>query len=58
MNLRERFDQLTPARKKTVIWSMVGIIILIITITGYNSRSGKIEGPASRKGTRDRKSVV
>lgn len=51
MSIKERFDQLTPGRKKTVIWSMVGIIILIITITGYNSRSGKIEGPASRKGT-------
>ena len=41
MSLKERFDKLTPDRKKTVIWSLVGILILIVTITGYNLRSDK-----------------
>jgi len=41
MSLKERFDKLNPDRKKTVIWSLVGILILIVTITGYNLRSDK-----------------
>jgi len=41
MSLKERFDKLTPDRKKTVIWSLVGILILVVTITGYNLRSDK-----------------
>jgi len=53
MNLKERFDQLTPARKKTVIWCLAGIVILVITITGYNSRSGKTETKAARQATQE-----
>ncbi len=41
MSLKERFNNLTPDRKKTVIWSLVGILILIVTITGYNLRADK-----------------
>jgi len=41
MSLKERFNDLTPERKKIVIWSLVGIVILIITITGYWVRSDK-----------------
>jgi conjugal transfer pilus assembly protein TraB len=41
MSLKERFNSLTPERKKLVIWSMVGILILLVTITGYNLRSDK-----------------
>ena len=53
MNFRERFDQLTPGRKKTVIWCLAGIVVLVITITGYNSRSGKTETKAARQATRE-----
>ena len=41
MSIRERFDNLEPGRKKIVIWSMVGIFVLLITLTGYNIRSKK-----------------
>ncbi len=41
MSLRERFDELDPSRKKVVIWSVIGIVILVITLTGYNIRSKK-----------------
>ena len=27
MRLRERFEQLTPAGRKTVIWSVLGILL-------------------------------
>ena len=41
MSLRERFDNLSPERKKIVIWSLVGIVILLVTVTGYNLRSDR-----------------
>jgi len=41
MSLRERFNNLSPERKKIVIWSLVGIVILLVTVTGYNLRSDK-----------------
>ena len=41
MSIWERFDNLEPGRKKIVIWSMVGIVVLLITLTGYNIRSKK-----------------
>jgi conjugal transfer pilus assembly protein TraB len=41
MSLKERFNDLPPERKKIVIWSLVGIVIMIITITGYSIRSDK-----------------
>ena len=39
MSLRERFGELDPKNKKRVIWSLVGILILLVTLTGYNIRS-------------------
>jgi len=53
MNLKEQFNQLTPGRKKTVIWCLAGIVILAITITGYNKRSGKTETKATRQAARE-----
>ena len=41
MSIWERFDNLEPGRKKIVIWSMIGIVVLLITLTGYNIRSKK-----------------
>ena len=41
MSIRERFDNLEPGQKKIVIWSMVGIVVLLVTLTGYNIRSKK-----------------
>lgn len=53
MSLKERFNQLSPSNKKIVIWSIVGVIILIITITGYNLRSEKSERFSAVKKTRE-----
>ena len=39
MKIKERFNRLTPARKKIVIWSLIGAVLLVIVVTGYNSRS-------------------
>jgi conjugal transfer pilus assembly protein TraB len=41
MTLKERFNNLTPQNKKVLVWSVVGLIILGIAITGYNSRAKK-----------------
>ena len=43
MKLREKFDSLEPGRKKIVIWSVIGIVILAVTMIGYNSRSRRIQ---------------
>jgi conjugal transfer pilus assembly protein TraB len=53
MNLKKQFNQLTPGRKKTVIWCLAGIVILALTFTGYNSRSGKTETKATRQAVRE-----
>jgi len=53
VNIKDRFDQLTPGGKKIVIWSVVGGIILLITVSGYHSRSDKSEGLFPRKATRE-----
>jgi conjugal transfer pilus assembly protein TraB len=39
MTIKERFHRLTPARKKIVIWSLIGAVLLVLVVTGYNSRS-------------------
>ena len=41
MSFKETFDNLEPGHKKVVIWSIVGIVVLVITLTGYNIRSKK-----------------
>jgi conjugal transfer pilus assembly protein TraB len=43
MSLRQKFGELDPKNKKRVIWSLVGIVILLVTLTGYNIRSHKTE---------------
>lgn len=41
MTLKERFNNLTPGQKKGLVWTVVGLLILIVAVTGYNSRSSK-----------------
>ncbi|TKB23380.1 conjugal transfer protein TraB [Desulfopila sp. IMCC35006] len=41
MTLKEKFNNLTPQNKKILAWSVVGLIVLGIAVTGYNSRSNK-----------------
>ena len=41
MTLKERFNNLTPQNKKVLVWSAVGLIVLGIAVTGYNSRAKK-----------------
>jgi conjugal transfer pilus assembly protein TraB len=42
MTLKERFNNLTPQNKKVLVWSVVGLVILGIAVTGYNSRAKKV----------------
>lgn len=41
MTLKERFNNLTPLNKKVLVLSVVGLIVLGIAVTGYNSRAKK-----------------
>ena len=41
MTLKEKFNNLTPQNKKVLAWSVVGLIVLGIAVTGYNSRAKK-----------------
>jgi len=41
MTLKEKFNNLTPQNKKILAWSVVGLIVLGIAVTGYNSRAKK-----------------
>ena len=50
MRLRERFEQLTPAGRKTVIWSVLGILLITLTVTGYHARSGRKQNQADSAG--------
>ena len=43
MTLRERFRDLTPDKKKALVWSVVGLVVLVIAVTGYNSRAKRID---------------
>ncbi len=52
MTLKERFNNLTPQNKKVLVWSVVGLIILGIAVTGYNSRAkkkGEVAGTEKNK---------
>lgn len=51
--IKERFDQLTPGGKKIIIWSLVGIVLLLSTISGYNSRSSHKTPPPVAKAGKD-----
>ena len=50
MRLRERFEQLTPAGRKTVIWSVLGVLLITLTVTGYHARSGRTHDQADSAG--------
>ena len=50
MRLRERFEQLTPAGRKTVIWSVLGVLLITLTVTGYHARSGRKQDQADSAG--------
>ena len=50
MRLRERFEQLTPAGRKTVIWSVLGVLLITLTLTGYHARSGRKHDQADSAG--------
>ncbi|MBA3008478.1 MAG: TraB/VirB10 family protein [Proteobacteria bacterium] len=43
MTLMERFRDLTPDKKKALVWSVVGLVVLVIAVTGYNSRAKRID---------------
>ena len=54
MNLKQRFNELEPKRKKIVLWSCIGIIFLILVSTGYNSsRNDSSDAFFSQKKTRE-----
>lgn len=44
MSLKQRFNDLDSRQKKVVVWSGIGIVFLLIVITGYNSSSDKTGG--------------
>ena len=50
MRLRERFEQLTPSGRKTVIWSVLGVLLITLTVTGYHARSGRKHDQADSAG--------
>ncbi len=54
MKIKERFNRLTPARKKIVIWSLIGAVLLVIVVTGYNSRSTHQPGQSGERGQNTR----
>lgn len=54
MKIRERFNNLTPARKKICIWSLTGAVLLLTVIVGYNaSRAKKNDHPVAVEKARE-----
>ena len=49
LNIKEQFERLSPGGKKTIIWSLIGVVGLIICISGYNARSEKPKNPTAIK---------
>jgi conjugal transfer pilus assembly protein TraB len=54
MKIKDRFNRLTPARKKIVIWSLIGAVLLVIVVTGYSSRSTHQPGQSGERGQNTR----
>ncbi|WP_319587932.1 TraB/VirB10 family protein [uncultured Desulfobulbus sp.] len=54
MKIKERFNRLTPARKKIVIWSLIGAVLLVLVVTGYNSRSTHPPNQSNERGQNTR----
>lgn len=47
MNLKEQFQQLSPTRKKLVIWIVAGMALMVVISTAYHSsRSATDQSPA------------
>ncbi|MBU0967599.1 MAG: TraB/VirB10 family protein [Proteobacteria bacterium] len=54
MSLKERFNSLSPLRKKICIWSLVGAAVLIIVVAGYKtSHNPQSEETARHEKTRE-----
>ncbi len=49
MKIKERFNRLTAAHKKIVIWSLIGAVLLVIVVTGYSSRSTHQPGQSGER---------
>ncbi len=47
MTLKERFNNLTPQNKKILVWSIVGLVTLTVAVTGYKSRSKRVDDVAA-----------
>ena len=54
MKIKDRFNGLSPRRKKVVIWSLLGAILLTLTVTGYKSRSSHHVNQATEQGKETR----
>lgn len=50
MKIKERFNRLSPGRKKIVLWSLMGAILLVIVVTGYSSRSSRHQDQQGERG--------
>ncbi len=50
MKLQERFNQLSPRRKKLVIWLLMAALALVVVATGYSSRSSHESGKRAEQG--------
>ena len=54
MKIKDRFNGLSPRRKKVVIWSLLGAILLTLVVTGYKSRSSHNANQATEQGKETR----
>ena len=50
MKIKERFNRLSPTRKKIVLWSLMGAMLLVIVVTGYSSRSSHHQDKNGERG--------
>ena len=50
MKIKERFNRLSPGRRKIVLWSLMGAILLVIVVTGYSSRSSHRQDQQGERG--------
>lgn len=48
MNLKERFNELSPFQKKICVWSLVGAGVLLVIIVGYKTSRAPQSGQAAR----------
>lgn len=48
MNLKERFNELSPFQKKICVWSLVGAGVLLVIIVGYKTSRAPQSGQSAR----------